>query len=99
MTPDFVTRDQFESAREGLRRKKNPAAIDRVRLEAFDEGKCVQTMHAGPYSAEAPSIEMLERFAKENGFMMRGKHHEVYMGDPRRAAPSKLRTVIRHPVS
>jgi hypothetical protein len=56
-------------------------------------------MHIGPYSAEAESIAKLEAYEKEHGYKMAGKHHVIYLGDPRRSAPSKLKTVIRHPVS
>ena len=100
VVPDFITTKTFSDTVEQVRRKKNPpSGLDRARLEAFDEGLCVQTMHIGPYSAESETIARLEAFAKEHGYKMVGKHHEIYLGDPRRAAPSKLRTIIRHPVT
>jgi hypothetical protein len=59
----------------------------------------VQVMHVGPYSAEAPTIERLHSFARESGLVLRGKHHEIYIGDPNRAKPEALKTIIRMPVS
>jgi len=97
--PDFVTGRMFSEAREEIRRKKNPPGLEKARLESFDEGPCVQIMHVGPYSAERDSIKKLESYAREHGYHMVGKHHEIYLGDPRRAAPSKLKTIIRHPVA
>jgi hypothetical protein len=97
--PDFVTNKMFSETVAEVKGKKNPPGIEKARLEPFDEGLCVQTMHIGPYSTEPESVARLDTFAKENGYRMVGRHHEIYMGDPRRAAPSKLRTIIRHPVA
>ncbi len=99
VVPDFVTDRMFSDAKDEIRRKKNPPGLNEARLESFDEGMCVQIMHVGPYSAEPKSIGKLEAYRKEHGYKMVGKHHEIYLGDPRRAAPSKLRTIIRHPVT
>jgi hypothetical protein len=98
MQPSLVTKGMFSKAEEELRQKREPSTIEHAGLETFDEGLCVQTMHVGPYSTEAETIAKLEEFAREKGCRMTGKHHEIYLGDPRRAAPSKLRTVIRHQV-
>jgi hypothetical protein len=97
--PDFVTGKMFAGAQEEVRKKKNPFGIQGARLESFSEGLCVQTMHIGPYSAESESIAKLEAYARDHGYNLTGKHHEIYLGDPRRAAPSKLRTIVRHPVA
>jgi hypothetical protein len=97
--PDFVTQKLFADAVEEIRRKKNPPGLERARLETFNEGPCVQIMHVGPYSAEPDSIAKLDAYAKEHGYKLVGKHHEIYLGDPRRSAPSKLRTILRHPVA
>jgi hypothetical protein len=97
--PDFVTPKLFSESKAEVRRKKNSPGLDRARLETFDEGLCVQTLHIGPYSAETTTINKMEAFAKEHGYEMVGKHHEIYLGDPRRAAPSKLKTILRHPVA
>ena len=99
VVPDFITSKMFSDAVAEVRSKKNPPGLERVWLETFDEGTCVQIMHVGPYSAEPESITKMDAYAKEHGYKMIGKHHEIYLGDPRRAAPSKLRTVIRHPIA
>jgi len=96
--PDVVTAEAVEAARETLRQKKNPAALDRVRLERFDEGLSAQMLHVGPYSEEGPTIERLHAFIRDEGYDLAGKHHEIYLSDPRRVAPEKLKTILRHPV-
>lgn len=98
MQPEFVTKEMFDKTSEELKKKKNPDGLDKARLEEYSEGLSVQVMHIGPYSEEGPTIENLHNFAKENGYQLRGKHHEIYLGDPRRTAPEKLKTVIRQPV-
>ena len=99
MQPDHLTADHVEKARDELHSKKNPPALDRLRFERFHEGLSVQIMHIGPYADEAPTIRGLHDFATEQGYRLRGKHHEIYLSDPRRTAPERLRTVIRQPVS
>ena len=69
-----------------------------VRLETFPEGLSAQVMHTGPYAAEGPTIMKLHEFIAAQGYRPRGKHHEIYLGDPRRAKPEKLKTIIRQPV-
>ena len=96
--PDVVTAEAVEAARETLRQKKNPAALDRVRLERFDEGLSAQMLHVGPYSEEGPTIERLHAFIRNQGYDLAGKHHEIYLSDPRRVAPEKLKTILRYPV-
>ncbi len=96
--PAEVTAADCKAAKAQLRERKNPEALPKVRFKSFIEGKAVQIMYIGPYSEEGPTILMLHEFAKENGFRLTGKHHEIYMGDPRRSAPEKLKTIIRHPV-
>ena len=93
-----VTPEVFEDAREELRRKKGPAAIDLVRLEEYAEGPSAQIMHVGPYSAEEPTIQRLHDFIHGQGRSRRGKHHEIYLSDPRRVPPERLRTIIRQPL-
>ncbi len=94
-----VTPELVAEARETAARKKGLPGIDRVRLERYAEGRAAQVLHRGPYSAEGPTIEALHRFVAEQGLALRGKHHEIYLGDPRRSAPEKLRTIIRQPVA
>jgi hypothetical protein len=103
LQPDVIDPELFAEGREQIRRKRgNTNALERIRLEIFGEGLCVQTMHIGPYATEPATIEKMKAFMRENGLRDRvglgGKHHEIYLGDPRRAAPEKLRTVVRHPV-
>lgn len=94
-----VTPELVDDARAAALRKKGLSAIDRVRLEPFTEGRAAQVMHRGPYSEEGPTIAALHRFIAEQGLSLTGRHHEIYLGDPRRAAPEKLRTIIRQPVA
>jgi hypothetical protein len=97
--PDQLTPELLEKVRAEAQRKKPNPSLAKVRLETFDEGLAAQVMHIGPYSAEKPTIERLRAFIAEQGFRPRGKHHEIYIGDPRRSAPEKLKTVVRQPVS
>ncbi|CAJ35952.1 GyrI-like domain-containing protein [Methanocella arvoryzae] len=99
MQPEFVTEALFAEAVAEVRKKKAPAAIDKVRLEKYAEGMCAQIMHIGPYSEEGPTVAKLHAFIDESGYEKTGKHHEIYLSDPRRAAPEKMKTVIRQPVA
>ena len=99
MTPDWITAAMVDAAIEDVAAKDRPASLDKVRWETLSEGTCVQTLHLGPYDEEGPVLEeMHERFIPEHGLRMTGKHHEVYLGDPRRVEPAKLRTILRQPV-
>ncbi len=98
MQPEYVTEDLVSKALEQVEKKKNPPALSKIRFESFHEGLSAQIMHIGPYSAEAPTIEKLHNFIRENGYELRGKHHEVYLSDPRRSTPEKLKTIIRQPM-
>jgi len=98
MQPDHITREMYQGALEQLRKKRPSPALDELRFEKFHEGLCLQTMHIGPYAEEMTTIARMDAYAQENGYSMHGKHHEIYLGDPRRAEPSKLKTVLRHPV-
>jgi hypothetical protein len=93
MQPDVVTPEVFEEALEKAAEKKSPETIGRLRLERFAEGPAAQTMHIGPYAAEGPTIERLHAFIAQQGYERAGKHHEIYLSDPRRAAPEKMKTV------
>jgi hypothetical protein len=98
LQPEHITTGLFREGLAQLRKKKASPAIDLLRLETFDEGLSLQIMHVGPYSAEPATIEKIKTFARENGYRLRGKHHEIYLGDPRRTDPAKLKTVLRQPV-
>lgn len=97
MQPDVVTKTLVAEAMDEVRAKKG-LAVERVRFETYHEGLSAQIMHIGPYAAEGPTIARLHRFIQENGYEIAGKHHEIYLSDPRRTAPEKLKTVLRQPV-
>ncbi len=97
MQPDFVTKEMIDSAISEVRKKKNLAAISRVRFEALSEGKCAQILHIGPFSEEGPTIEKVHQFIKSKGKQI-GKHHEIYLSDIRKADPAKWKTIIRQPM-
>lgn len=97
MQPEFVSREMFEEAISAVEKKKNPAALPLMRFEGFDEGKCAQILHIGPFSEEGPTIEKVHEFIDERS-KRRGKHHEIYLSDIRRADPAKWKTVIRQPM-
>ena len=98
MQPDVVTAEHFAAAVQQVREKKDPPGLGRLRFETFEEGPSAQIMHLGPYSEEGPTIEKLHAFIAEQGYARHGKHHEIYLGDPRRTKPGKLKTVLRQPV-
>jgi Uncharacterized conserved protein len=97
MQPKYVTEADVKEAIEQVR-KKNLPAIDRVRFECYHEGKAAQIMHIGPYSAEADNIQKIHAAIKAGGHMLSGKHHEIYISNPQKTAPEKLKTVIRQPM-
>ena len=107
--PDEVTEELFAWAKEELGKKKPELDTSAAKLLTYEEGLCAQLLHVGPYDDEPASIEVLERFIEEQGFegdfrmeegdVQKGRyHHEIYLGDPRRTAPERLKTVVRHPV-
>jgi hypothetical protein len=98
MQPDVITSDLVELARADLIKKKNPAAAAKIRFEVYREGLSAQLMYLGPFADEGPTIQRLHDFIHESGHQLRGKHHEIYLSDPRRTAPEKLKTVIRQPM-
>jgi hypothetical protein len=98
LQPEHITQEMFERARAQLRKKRDNPDVERLRLERFREGLCVQCLHLGPYATEPETIAKMHAFAREQGYQLRGLHHEIYLGDPRRAAPEKLKTILRHPV-
>ncbi len=98
LQPNFITSKDIDTARKAVEIKKNPIALPKIRFERFEEGLCAQIMHIGPYATEAPTIKTLHDFIYENNYKLRDKHHEIYLSDPRRTAPEKLKTLIRQPV-
>ena len=99
MTPDWVTPAMVDAAVATVAAKAGPAGLARLRSDVLVEGTSVQTLHVGPYDEEAGVLEELhERFIPDAGLEMTGEHHEIYLSDPRRVAPAKLRTILRQPV-
>ena len=99
MQPDLVVGEMVKQAIDQVHLKKDPVALPLVRFEAFEEGRAAQTLHIGPFSEEGPTIERLHASIEENGSKRRGKHHEIYLSDIRRANPQKWKTVVRQPIS
>lgn len=97
-TPDFIDAAALRAAVAKLKAKSKSAEIGEVRLKAIDEGRCVQMLHIGRYDAEEVTLEAMSKFASECGCRLRGAHHEIYLSDPRRVAPEKLRTILRQSV-
>ncbi|MCP2195151.1 hypothetical protein LX14_002869 [Williamsia deligens] len=99
LVPDEVTAQDVDEARRLVATRGSAPAVGKVRFDRLDEGTCVQTLHVGPYDAEGPVLaQMHEEFIPANGLSPTGPHHEIYLGDPRRAAPERLRTILRQPV-
>ncbi len=98
MQPACVTAERVSRVCEELKHKKDLPALPKLRFEHFHEGLSAQIMHIGPYAAEKPTIDKIHAYIKEHGYTLNGKHHEIYLGDPRRAAPEKLKTVVRQAV-
>jgi hypothetical protein len=98
MMPDFVKKADLGRAKRELVEKRGRGLFEQVELEKLREGKCVQMLHVGPYSDEPASIRAMHELMAEKGLRPSGRHHEIYMSDPRRTAPGKLRTILRQPV-
>ena len=99
LQPDFITPEMFADGLAQVRKKRGDSpALARLRLERWQEGLAMQIMHIGPYSEEPATKAKMDAFAQENGYQLRGKHHEIYIGDPMRSAPEKLKTVLRQPI-
>lgn len=99
MVPDWVGPEMVDAAVERAGAKDRPVRLADVRFETLSEGLCVQTLHVGSFDDEAPVLaRMHEEVVPAHGLRMVGKHHEIYLGDPRRTAPERLRTILRQPV-
>ena len=101
--PDVVTVEQverfrLEAERKATAKKEPRPGLARIRFERWREGPSAQILHIGPYDAEAPTIARLHEAIEARGLRLRGRHHEIYLGDPRRTAPERLKTVLRQPV-
>ncbi len=98
MQPNFITQELVDQAIEDVRKKKDPPALSKVRFEVYTEGLSTQILYFGPYNEEGPTIERMHNFIEEKGYELRGKHHEIYLSDPRRTKPERLKTIIRQPI-
>lgn len=96
MQPERVTRELVDEATESARKKELPA-LSKVKFRSFAEGRAAQILHVGPFSEEGPTVQKLHDFIGEQGARLRGKHHEIYLSDIRKAAPEKWKTVVRQP--
>jgi hypothetical protein len=101
MTPEWITEEVFHEAMEVVQKgKEPPAALGKLRLERYAEGLSAQILHIGSYDDEAPTLLRLhQEWLPENGYTENGRHHEIYLSDPRRTAPEKLKTVLRQPIA
>jgi len=96
--PDFVSTAYFDTVVNDLIKNKQTDIYKKARLEQYNEGLAVQIMHIGPYDQEQADIDAMHTFARDNGYALHGKHHELYFGDPRRTKPENLRTILRQPI-
>lgn len=99
--PDFVTREAFDWAvAEATRKKKQD--FSKVEYFSYEEGTCVQCMHIGPYDNEPATVSLMHEYAQAQGYQLdiseKRMHHEIYLSDPRKAAPERMKTVVRHPI-
>jgi hypothetical protein len=99
LQPDAVTPEWVDKGLAQLRAKKPAPRLYPSVFRRFAEGQAAQILHTGPYAAEAPTIARLHAFIKEKGYHFAGKHHEIYLSDPRRTAPEKLKTILRQPIT
>ncbi|MBL7153382.1 MAG: GyrI-like domain-containing protein [Phycisphaerae bacterium] len=97
-TPGIVKQEELEKAASVLIEKGKSPAVREVRLEGISEGPCVQMLHVGPYDKEGETVEVMKGFAEEQGLEFHGRHHEIYLSDPRRVPPERLKTILRRPV-
>lgn len=96
--PEFITKEIVKLALAKAKEKKFNSTFSLVKYGPYIEGKAVQLMHIGPYSEEHPNIMRMHKYALDLGYKLHGKHHEIYLGDPRKTDPTKLKTVLRQPV-
>ena len=97
--PETVNRELLDMALAAVKKKKKLLALDYLRLDIYDEGQAAQILHVGPYDLEMATVDRLHAFITEKGYHLCGKHHEIYLSDPRRTAPEQLKTILRQPVS
>ena len=98
LQPDFITPELFEEAKKMAIAKGKAPRFDKSRFEVYDEGPSVQILYWGEYDDEPPTIAAMHKFIHDQGYSLRGKHHEIYLSDPRRVAPEKNKTILRQPI-
>jgi len=98
--PEFVTSEIVKKARQEVMKKKKMELVNEVKFEKMKEGKCVQILHIGPYSAEPESLAKMRKLMEDENLAENGRHHEIYlvMAYPRKAPEEKLKTILRQPV-
>jgi hypothetical protein len=98
LLPEEVSAEFVDEVRAKVHAKKDLARLGEIRVQTFTEGPSVQVLHLGPYADETPTVARLLAFAEANGYELAGSHHEIYLNDPNKTAPEKLKTVVRYPV-
>lgn len=96
--PDFVTSEIVEKAKLEVMKKKDIDLLKEIKFEKITEGKCIQILHIGPYATEPETIAKTKKIMKENNFIENGLHHEIYLSDPRKTPPQKMKTILRQPI-
>ncbi len=96
--PEFVSKELMLTVQPEVMQKKDNVIIQEISFEEISENKCVQMMHIGPYATEPETINAMKNFMAEKGLTENGLHHEIYISDPRKTEPSKMKTIIRYPV-
>jgi hypothetical protein len=96
-TPDFIGQKDMEAAVATLIKRGKSPEVKEVKLETIDEGDCVQMLHVGPYDKEHETVAQMRCFAEAGGLKLAGPHHEIYLSDPRRVPPERLKTILRVP--
>jgi hypothetical protein len=98
-TPDFVAKKDLDQALAALKAKGKVSDPKAVALETIEEGLCVQMLHVGPYDREPDTVAVMRQFAEQQKLKLCGPHHEIYLSDPRRVPPERLKTILREPVA
>lgn len=96
--PDFVTSEIAEKARLEVMKKKGIILLKDIKFEKITEGRCIQVLHIGPYATEPETIAKMRKMMKENSLIENGLHHEIYLSDPRKTPPQKMKTILRQPI-
>jgi len=96
-TPDFITEKDLKAAAGTMLKRGKSREVEEVQLETLDEGVCVQMLHVGPYDRENETVALMQSFAEAGGLKLAGPHHEIYLSDPRRVPPERLKTILRVP--